>query len=171
MEIVAPAELVAASDHVVLCAPLTPETRHAFDRRLLGRCRTGAHIVNVGPGALLEPDALRDALDGPLSRATLDVWEQEPPPPGHWVYTHPRVRLSAHVASRGRSTDLRMQAILEHNLDAWLGRRYEDMIGRISGATRYRGPPTGRAPAARCRRQPSSASSPSTPARNFSSVS
>jgi phosphoglycerate dehydrogenase-like enzyme len=55
--------------------------------------------VNVARGSLIDQDALRAALDdGRVSTATLDTVEPEPVPAGHWLYTHPSVRLSAHVS-------------------------------------------------------------------------
>jgi phosphoglycerate dehydrogenase-like enzyme len=57
------------------------------------------HIVNIARGALVDQDALREALDdGRVAMATLDTVEPEPLPEGHWLYSHPKVRLSAHVS-------------------------------------------------------------------------
>src|SRR5206468_3524002 len=93
------AELVASSDHVVLAAPSTPATRHLFDREVFAAMKPGAHLVNVARGALVEQDALRAALDdGRVAMASLDAVEPEPLPEGHWMYGHPRVRLSPHVS-------------------------------------------------------------------------
>ena len=70
--------------------------------------KPGVHLVNVARGALVDQDALRAALDdGRVAMASLDAVEPEPLPAGHWMYTHPRVRLSPHVswqhAGRGRA--------------------------------------------------------------------
>src|SRR5262245_16668707 len=92
-------ELVAASDHVVIAAPATPATRGVFDRELFAAMRPGAHLVNVARGALIDQEALRAALDdGRVALASLDAVDPEPLPPGHWMYTHPGVRLSPHVS-------------------------------------------------------------------------
>jgi phosphoglycerate dehydrogenase-like enzyme len=92
-------DLVAGADHVVLAAAATPETRHLIDARALAHLKPGAHLVNVARGSLVDPDALRDALDdGRLARASLDTVEPEPLPDGHWLYSHPRVRLSPHIS-------------------------------------------------------------------------
>ena len=57
------------------------------------------HLVNVARGALVDQEALRVALDaGRVACASLDVAEPEPLPEGHWLYTHPRVRLSPHIS-------------------------------------------------------------------------
>jgi phosphoglycerate dehydrogenase-like enzyme len=131
-------ELCAQSDHLVLCAPLTPETRGRFDDATFALCRPGQHLVNVARGALIAPEALARALDdGTIARASLDVWNEEPPPDGHWVYRHPRVFLTPHSATRGRTTAARQSEILETNLRAWLAGRPETMIGLIDRHQRY----------------------------------
>jgi len=61
--------------------------------------KPGAHLVNIGRGSLIDQDALREALDeGRVAMATLDVADPEPLPRGHFLYSHPRVRLSPHVS-------------------------------------------------------------------------
>lgn len=92
-------QLLAASDHLVLAAPSTPETRHAINARTLAWAKPGLHLVNIARGALVDQEALLDALDREqLALATLDVTEPEPLPPGHRLYGHPRVRLSPHIS-------------------------------------------------------------------------
>jgi phosphoglycerate dehydrogenase-like enzyme len=92
-------ELLVDADHLVLAAPATPRTRHLVDDDALARVKRGVHLVNIARGALVDQDALRAALDdGRVGLATLDTVEPEPLPAGHWMYTHPRVRLSAHVS-------------------------------------------------------------------------
>lgn len=91
--------LVAGADHVVLAAPATARTRHLIDAAVFAEMKPGAHLVNIARGSLVDQDALRVALDnGPLAQATLDTVEPEPLPVGHWLYTHPKVRLAAHIS-------------------------------------------------------------------------
>ncbi|HQY68902.1 MAG TPA: NAD(P)-dependent oxidoreductase [Pseudomonadales bacterium] len=92
-------ELCERADHLVLCLPSTPATRHFIDAAALARMKPGVHLVNVARGALVDQEALRVALDaGRVACASLDVAEPEPLPEGHWLYTHPRVRLSPHIS-------------------------------------------------------------------------
>jgi phosphoglycerate dehydrogenase-like enzyme len=66
---------------------------------VLAAAKPGSHLVNVARGSLVDQDALREALDaGRIACASLDTVEPEPLPDGHWMYTHPQVRLSPHIA-------------------------------------------------------------------------
>jgi phosphoglycerate dehydrogenase-like enzyme len=91
--------LLGDADHVVVAAPATAATRHIIGSDSLKLVKPGVHVVNVARGALVDQEALREALDdGRVGLASLDVVEPEPPPQGHWLYSHPRVRLSAHIS-------------------------------------------------------------------------
>jgi phosphoglycerate dehydrogenase-like enzyme len=93
-------EVVAASDHLAIAAAATPATHHLIGRDVLRRAKRGAHLINVARGSLVDQDALREALDdGRLAFATLDVADPEPLPVGHWIYAHPRIRLSPHLSA------------------------------------------------------------------------
>jgi phosphoglycerate dehydrogenase-like enzyme len=92
-------DLLSITDHLVVAAPATARTQHLLDRDAFANMKPGVHIVNIARGALIDQDALRDALDdGRVAMATLDTVDPEPLPAGHWMYTHPKVRLSAHVS-------------------------------------------------------------------------
>lgn len=92
-------DLLNAADHLVLAVPATPLTHQLLDARSFSWVKPGVHLVNIARGSLVDQDALRDALDdGRVAHATLDCVEPEPLPEGHWLYTHPSVRLSAHVS-------------------------------------------------------------------------
>ncbi len=130
-------QLCATSDHLVLCAPLTPDTVGLFDDARFAQCQAGQHLINVARGALIRPESLRSALGARIARASLDVWTVEPPPEGHWVYDHPHVHLTAHTSSRGPSTEARLRDILHGNLAAWLQSRPADLFGRVDPDQRY----------------------------------
>ena len=93
------ADLVRDADHLVLAAPATAKTQHLIDAEVLRQVKPGVHLVNIARGALVDQDALRDARDDDrVAMATLDTVDPEPLPAGHWLYEHPKVRLSAHVS-------------------------------------------------------------------------
>jgi len=90
--------LLAASDVVILHAPLTPATRHLINADRLGRCKSGAFLINVSRGDIVDTKALVAALEsGALSGAGLDVVEGEPEPPRALV-ERPDVIVTPHVA-------------------------------------------------------------------------
>jgi phosphoglycerate dehydrogenase-like enzyme len=92
-------DLIASADHLVVTAPATPATRHLIGRDALARVKPGVHLVNISRGALIDQEALREALDdGRVAAASLDVADPEPLPAGHWLYAHPKVHLSPHVS-------------------------------------------------------------------------
>ncbi|WP_342133326.1 NAD(P)-dependent oxidoreductase [Hydrogenophaga sp. OTU3427] len=127
--------LLAASDHVVLALPSTPATRHIIDAQALQHARPGQHLVNIARGALIDHGALREALDrGPLACATLDVTEPEPPPHEHWLYSHPRVRLTPHLSwSAGGVSALTLQKF-DDNLHRYLaGQPLRDVVDPTRG--------------------------------------
>lgn len=110
-------ELFARSDHVVLAAPATPATYRLVDRSLLAAARPGLHLVNIARGALVDDEALLEALEsGQVSLASLDVTHPEPLPAGHPFYTHPRVRLSPHSSVHTPDTRRNLAALFADNL-------------------------------------------------------
>jgi phosphoglycerate dehydrogenase-like enzyme len=92
-------DVLACADHLLIALPATARTRRLVGADALSRVKPGVHLINVARGSIVDQDALRVALDdGRVARASLDTVEPEPLPPGHWLYTHPRVRLSPHVS-------------------------------------------------------------------------
>jgi len=108
-------EMVERSDHLLLAAPATRETKGMISAEILARAKPGLHLINIARGLLVDDGALLAALDrGQLSLATLDVTHPEPLPDGHLFYTHPKVRLSPHLAV---ITDRSMPALLDKIVD------------------------------------------------------
>jgi phosphoglycerate dehydrogenase-like enzyme len=111
------ATLMARADHVVVAAPATTQTRHLLDAAAFAALKPGAHLVNIARGSLVDQEALRRALDGgAVSRATLDTVEPEPLPAGHWLYTHPAVRLTPHISWSSPDTMVRTVDLFVENL-------------------------------------------------------
>lgn len=113
-------QVLPTTEFLLLACPLTPATNHLLDRARIARLPRGAGVVNIGRGPLLDQDALCDALDaGQLSGAVLDVFEPEPIPPGHRLWTTPNLIISPHTAADDPATYLpRSLDILFANLQA-----------------------------------------------------
>jgi len=80
--------------------PLTHETRGILNRQTFERLANGAALVNVGRGGHLNIEDLQQALTrGKLRAALLDVFEQEPLPADHPLWTTPGVAITPHMAS------------------------------------------------------------------------
>jgi phosphoglycerate dehydrogenase-like enzyme len=125
------------ADFVLLATPLTPETRGMISRERLARLRPGAGIVNMARGAIVDQDALCDALDaGRLSGAVLDVFTPEPLPPDSRVWTTRNLVVSPHVSCDDPATYTSLSLdLLLANLECWAAGR--PMPNRIDTARWY----------------------------------
>lgn len=95
-------DIAASSDVITLHAPLTEDTRHLVSRRFLTAVKPGTLLINCGRGALIDADAVLDALQsGRLSGVGLDVFEPEPPA-HHPLFDHPDVVLTPHLMGLSR---------------------------------------------------------------------
>ncbi len=106
-------ELLARSDVISLHLPLTPQTRHLIDGPALARMKPGAILINTARGAVVDETALLAALrDGRLA-AGLDVFADEPLPPGNPLPMLPNVVLTPHCASHTEGALLAMAMVVE----------------------------------------------------------
>lgn len=125
---------LARTDILICLLPLTSATRGILDKTLLGKLPRGASLINVGRGGHLNQYDLLALLDaGHLANAILDVTDPEPLPPSHPLWTHPRVRITPHIASATRP-DTAVEVVLD-NL-----RRHREglpMIGQIDRGQGY----------------------------------
>ncbi|MEJ0039790.1 MAG: C-terminal binding protein [Gammaproteobacteria bacterium] len=98
VEFVALDRLLRESDAVIVHIPLTPETRHLLNRERFASMKRGAVLVNVSRGAVMDTNALIEALQsGHLGGAALDVLENEPNVPPA-LLALPNVMITPHIA-------------------------------------------------------------------------
>ena len=91
--------LLAQSDFVVLCVPLTRETTHLIDAAALKAMKPTASILNIARGEVIDQAALEAALrDGTIASAALDVTTPEPLPSEHSLWTLPNVLITPHTS-------------------------------------------------------------------------
>ena len=135
VEVVDLSQLLAAADHLVVAAPATANTRHLLDADAFAVVKPGVHVVNIARGSLIDHEALRVALDDDrVAMASLDVCDPEPPPPGHWLYAHPKVRLSAHVSWSSPDLYNRILELFIANLRRYLaGEPLEGVVDPVEG--------------------------------------
>lgn len=115
------ASVLPNSDVVVLACSLTGETKGIADARFFEAMKSGAILVNVGRGGLLDEEALRRGLErNQPGLAVLDVFATEPLPTDHWLWLHPRVRVTAHTSYSGDGTLGRGDAFFLENLNRFL---------------------------------------------------
>src|SRR5207247_10214705 len=91
--------LLPRADFVVLTVPHTPETEGFMNRARFQRMKRGAFFINIGRGMTTRLDDLVAALKaGEIAGAALDVFEQEPLPAEHPLWTMPGVLITRHTA-------------------------------------------------------------------------
>ena len=96
-------ELLEEADFITLHTPLTPSTSNLIGRRELGLLKTGARLINVARGELIDEEALLEALDSDrLAGVALDVFVSEPPAADSPLVQHPKVLATPHL---GASTE------------------------------------------------------------------
>jgi glyoxylate reductase len=109
------------ADVVTLHTPLTPATRGLIDAAALRLVKPTAILVNTARGALVDTQALTDALHaGTLAGAALDVTDPEPLPPDHPLLGAPNVLVVPHIGSATRAARERMADLAVDNLLAGL---------------------------------------------------
>lgn len=115
------AELFAVADFVSLHVPLSSETHRLVDATLLSRMKPTAILVNTARGPIVDPVALREALErGTIGGAALDVTDPEPLPPDDPLLSAPNLLVVPHIGSATRGTRRRMAELACDNLLAGL---------------------------------------------------
>ncbi len=113
--------LFETADVVSLHCPLTDETRGIVGASVLARMKPTALLINTARGALVDENALADALNsGRLAGAGLDVMAEEPPRPDHPLLTAKNCLITPHIAWASREARLRLIDAVAGNLRAFL---------------------------------------------------
>jgi phosphoglycerate dehydrogenase-like enzyme len=128
-------EMLAGSDFVVLCVPLTPETRHIIGEAELKAMKPNACIINIGRGNLIDEEALIRALDEKrIAGAGLDVTAVEPLPKESRLWDFDNVILSPHVSGGMEDYMLRAADLFCENLRRYLeGKKLLNLVDRKKG--------------------------------------
>ncbi len=87
-------------DFIVFACALTEKTQHLFNKSILEKLRPGVRIINVSRGHLIDEVALLDGLSsGIINSVALDVFEEEPLTPNHFILKFERCIVGSHNAS------------------------------------------------------------------------
>jgi len=126
--------LLPRADFVVLTVPHTPATEGFFNRARFQRMKPTAFFINIGRGMTTRLDDLVAALRaGEIAGAGLDVYEQEPLPPAHPLWTLPGVLMTPHMAGHGPYLDERRYQILQENCQAMIaGTKLRNVVDKAS---------------------------------------
>jgi phosphoglycerate dehydrogenase-like enzyme len=112
--------LLPRADFVVLTVPHTPATEGFMDLARFRRMKKGAFFINIGRGMTTKLDDLVAALrEGAIAGAGLDVFEQEPLPAEHPLWTMKGVLITPHMAGYGPHLNERRYAIIRDNCRAF----------------------------------------------------
>lgn len=122
-------ELMAQSDIVSLHVPSNGETKGLISKELIGRMKPTALLINVARGAVVDNQALAQALEeGRIAGAGIDVFDVEPPlPSADPLVGAPGTVLTPHVAFATDESMLRRAEIVFRNVDAFLEGKPENV--------------------------------------------
>ena len=108
--------LLPLADFVILTVPHTPETEGFMNRARFQQMKRTAFFINIGRGMTTRLDDLAAAIEaGEIAGAGLDVFEEEPLPAAHKLWTLPGVLLTPHTAGYGPHLDERRFAVILDN--------------------------------------------------------
>lgn len=131
-------ELLRESEYVVLCVPLTRETRHLIGEAELRQMRRDAILINISRGAVVDQPALVRALqEGWIAGAGLDVFDPEPLPADSPLWSLPNVIISPHVSGVTPYYGIRAAEIFLRNLHAFLANDLASMVNVVDKQEGY----------------------------------
>jgi phosphoglycerate dehydrogenase-like enzyme len=113
--------MLTDADFLVLICPETEETRGLIGKEEITYMKPGAVLINISKGAVVDEDALVDALlSGHLGGAALDVFRTEPLPLESPLWNMPRVIISPHSSSTDDKQNERLTDVFVDNLHRYL---------------------------------------------------
>ena len=124
--------LLPRADFVILTVPHTPATEGFFNRDRFAKMKKSAFFINIGRGMTTKLDHLVEALNaGSIAGAALDVYEQEPLPADHPLWTMPNVLMTPHMAGYGPYlNDRRFQIMVDNCRSFAAGRALRNEVNK-----------------------------------------
>jgi phosphoglycerate dehydrogenase-like enzyme len=122
-------EFLKEADFVVSTLPATPQTTNLVNREAFRVMKKTAYFINISRGAIVDEEALVEALrTNTIAGAVLDVMKQEPPPLESLLWDCPNLIFSAHIS--GPSLPEEMVEIFRENFQRFL--KKEPLMGLIN---------------------------------------
>ena len=127
-------ELLPTLDVVILILPLNKDSYHLMNRTRIEAMKLGATLINVARGAVVDTDALVDALIQGRISAGLDVTDPEPLPEGHPLWKAPHVIITPHVGGDSSAFNPRVRSLIEAQLERFA--HGQPLINIVAGPLR-----------------------------------
>jgi D-3-phosphoglycerate dehydrogenase / 2-oxoglutarate reductase len=124
--------VVRQADFLSVHVPNTPATYHLINRESIGRMKTGAYVLNLARGPLVDAEALLEAVDsGKLAGAGVDVFEPEPVALDSRLRNHPNIIATPHIAGLTAEGRQRMEEMAVARVLAYFrGETPQDVVNR-----------------------------------------
>jgi D-2-hydroxyacid dehydrogenase (NADP+) len=119
-------------DYLVLLVPYSDETRHSIDARVFGAMKPTSYLINLARGGIVDEAALIRALEsGQIAGAALDVFQEEPLPADHPLWTTKNVIITPHLGGFCDVYAERALPTIEHNMACFLRGDINGMVNVV----------------------------------------
>jgi D-2-hydroxyacid dehydrogenase (NADP+) len=122
----------AGLDFLVLLAPYSEENRNLIDARVFAAMKPSGYLINLARGGIVDEDALLSALArGEIAGAALDVFQEEPLPGSHPLWSARNVIITAHLGGFSDVYAERALVTVEHNMACFLRGDFDNMFNVV----------------------------------------
>jgi phosphoglycerate dehydrogenase-like enzyme len=119
-------------DYLVLLVPYSEETRHSIDAKVFAAMKPSSYLVNLARGGIVDEDALVAALNNEqIAGAALDVFQEEPLPPEHPLWSTKNVIITPHLGGFCDVYAERALPTIEHNMACFLRGDFDSMVNVV----------------------------------------
>lgn len=116
-------EAMSWGDFIVLCLPLTDETRGCIDGRRIALMTPGSFLINIARGGIVDEMALAEALTtGKISGACLDVFDKEPLPPDYPLFDIPNLLMTPHISGNFPEYTIKVMDLFISNFERYINK-------------------------------------------------
>src|SRR4051794_25037377 len=125
-------KIASQLDYLVLLVPYSEETRHSIDAKVFAAMKPSSYLINLARGGIVDEDALIAALNsGQIAGAALDVFQEEPLPPEHPLWSTRNVIITPHLGGFCDVYAERALPTIEHNMACFLRGDFDSMVNIV----------------------------------------